>query len=171
VELMSRVKDGLLLGFGGHEEAGGFAFKKGDEDKVRVALNEAVKHTTKKDIGNGEEIVDGILTFDTVTDGFFNEIQVLAPFGVANPKPLFAFKNVLPISFKAFGKQANHLEIIYKGENGKEMKAIMFGKVPKDFAHLDSEHTLLAYIEKSNFAGRTMLRLKIKDIIPNGLLY
>ncbi len=169
VELMSRAGE-VLLGFGGHEEAGGFSFKKGDEDKVRVALNQAVTHVTKKDIGNGEEIVDGILTFDKITDSFFNEIETLAPFGVANPKPLFAFKNVRAISSRAFGKQSNHLEVIYKGDNGKEIKAIMFGNIPKDFPLLNGEHTLLAHLEKSNFAGRTTLRLKARDIIGSGSL-
>ena len=173
VELMARCKElfpEVLTHLGGHEQAGGFALKIDDVDKLQDALSEALKHVEKKPITHSEKIVDVAISLDDVDRELYQKISKLAPFGVGNPKPLFAFRNVTPVSAKPFGKIGNHLEVTYKNSKGRLIKAIMFGATEKTFPMLKESHTLLAYMERSLFAGRDEIRLRIESIIANSLL-
>lgn len=170
VELMTKVQDmfpGIITHSGGHEQAGGFSCALGRVGELSHALNEAYKHVLVKQIVDETFVPDTELTFDDITLTTHNAVDVLAPFGVGNPKPLFAFTNVVAQSVRWFGKKGEHLEVIYerKATPFAPMKAITF------FASKDLEekakkpHTLLAHLEKSYFGGKTELRLRIKDIV------
>lgn len=167
VELMARVKEmfpGVITHFGGHEQAGGFSC---DADKIQElsdALNEAVKHVERKEIGSQEVKIDEHLVMNDVNEVIYNAIAPLAPFGEGNPKPVFGFKDVTPLSVRRFGKKNEHLEIIYPKQTGSPIKAIKFF-VGKDMEEMAAkQHTLLAHLEKSYFGGKTELRLRIVEI-------
>lgn len=163
VELMARAKEmfpDVITHSGGHEQAGGFerAFDKVGE--LSHALNEAYKHVEIKEKGAEETVAHAYLNIEDVNHVTHNAINVLAPFGVGNEKPLFAFKSVTPVSVRWFGKKGEHLEVFYG-----DKKAIMFF-APKELEEkIKKEHTLLAHIEKSVFRGKTELRLRIKEIV------
>lgn len=173
VELMAKARElfpEVLKHSGGHEQAGGFGLDLKDVDKLQDALNEALKHIEKKSITHSEKAVDAIITLDDVNRGFYQKISKLAPFGVGNPKPLFAFKDVTPVAAKSFGKTSNHLEVTYRNSKGGLIKAIMFGATPETFPTLKDSHTLLAYMERSLFAGKDEIRLRIDGIVSNDSL-
>lgn len=162
VELMARVGHDVLTHWGGHEGAGGFSLSMEKVEKLSDALNEAIKHVEKKEIGEQQVQVDEELTFDDVHEVTYGAIAPLAPFGEENPKPVFQFANVTPYSVRRFGKKQEHLEIVYQNKRGG-VKAIKFF-VPKDMEEKASKpHTLLAHLEKSYF-GKPELRLRIVDI-------
>jgi hypothetical protein len=105
-------------------------------------------------------------------------IEKLAPFGVGNSKPLFLFEKIEIDKVRNFGKENNHLEIIFKNSRGQDIKAIgFFMKVsdfhaPRSLGEVGSAHelkvgdviNLLANFEKSTFRGFTELRLRIVDV-------
>lgn len=170
VELMARAQElfpGVILHSGGHEQAGGFECMLDKVNELSDALNESLKHVTVKDLGSEEIVAHATLTLSDVHVVTHNAIQVLAPFGVGNPKPLFAFNSVAPSMVRWFGKKSEHLEIIYPKGVGLpgEVKAIMFF-APKELEEKAKEiHTLLAHIEKSVYRGKTELRLRIKELV------
>ncbi len=171
VELMARAQElfpDVLLHIGGHEQAGGFSCAIDKVEKLSDALNEAIKHIEIKNLGEEKTIVHSYLQMDDVNLVTHNAVNALAPFGVGNPKPLFAFKNVLPLSMRWFGKKGEHLEVVYPKKEGDrlgEVKSIMFF-APKDLEEkAKKEHTLLAHLEKSVFRGKTELRLRIKEVV------
>ena len=91
----------------------------------------------------------------------------MAPFGVGNAKPLFAFKNVTPRQVEQFGKGKEHLKLTYESDNGA-LEAIAFFSSPEACTKSPSEdmpHTLIAHVEESFFMGRHQLRLMIVDIV------
>ncbi len=163
VELMAIAKEmfpSVITHSGGHEQAGGFECAIGKVGELSNALNEAYKHVEIKDLGNEETVAHAYLNIGDVNHVTHNAINALAPFGVGNEKPLFAFKSVTPLSVRWFGKKGEHLEVFYG-----EKKAIMFF-APKELEEkIKKEHTLLAHIEKSVFRGKTELRLRIKEVI------
>lgn len=163
VELMARVGHDVLLGWGGHEGAGGFSLTVENIPKLSDSLNEAVKYVTKKEIGSQEIQIDEDLSFDDINEVTYQAIAPLAPFGEGNPKPVFGFNKVTPYSVRRFGKKGEHLEIIYPKSVG-QVKAIKFF-VTKDMEEKAAKpHNLLAHFEKSYFMGKTELRLRIVDI-------
>ena len=173
VELMSTSDQGTFLQFGGHAEAGGFSLLKNQIHFLEERLNTAFAKQSKKEDPHqqtdGQEaiIIDAELTLDDINDALYHEIEQLAPFGVANPKPLFIFKDVIPSSVGQFGKTKEHLEIHFKNTKGETIRAITFFKTPEDFSKKPEENkkmNLIAHIEHSVFMGKHELRLKIVDI-------
>lgn len=178
VELMTRVQElfpGIITHSGGHEQAGGFSCALDRVEELSDALNEAIKHVEVKELGNEMTVVHANMTFDDVNLVTHNAVNALAPFGVGNEKPLFAFNNVEPLSVRWFGKKGEHLEIVYptspKGSAGRTqnnngtVKAIIFFASKDLEERAKNKHTLLAHIEKSVFRGKTELRLRIKEVV------
>ncbi len=166
VELMEEAKDSFLE-FGGHKMAGGFTV---EEDKIHFlaeTLEKAFeKLSLKETINRTETVVDDIITVGQVNERLWNDIVKLAPFGIGNPKPIFIIKDAVLIKVKSFGKVKNHLEIIVDN-GGREMSAISFFKKPEDYfpeEKYPEKLDMVATIEKSSFAGRTTLRLRLEDI-------
>ena len=164
VELMARVGHDVLTHWGGHEGAGGFALTVENVPRLSDALNEAVKHVVIQEIGSQEIAIDADLQMDDVHDVTYKAIEPLAPFGEGNPKPVFSFGNVTPLATKRFGKKNEHLEIIYPTSKGGKIKAIQFFTKSETEEKAAKPHTLLAHLEKSYFAGKTELRLRIVEV-------
>jgi single-stranded-DNA-specific exonuclease len=170
VELMARSRElfpDVLKHSGGHEQAGGFGLDLKDVNRLEHALNEALKYVEKKEISHAGKLVDAVISIDDIGRELYAKVSRLAPFGVGNPKPLFAIRDIAPVSAKAFGKIGNHLEVTYKNSKGKLIKAIMFGATEDTFPMLREPHTLLAYVERSLFAGRDEIRLRIESIVSS----
>ncbi len=155
-----------FLHFGGHSLAGGFAVS---EEKIHVleeVLNKAYKKISS--IKNVEtDLIDAHLSIEEVSEETFQMIDKLAPFGIGNPKPVFLFKSVSPVSVRKFGKKGNHLELTFSKEGGHKIKAIAFFKSPKDFSKTPEAGgliDLLASVEKSFYNGFSGVRLRVVDI-------
>ncbi len=168
VDLMAHVgkkeDGGVFTHFGGHEQAGGFSLPFSDIENLSQALNESMKHVVRTSIDREETYIDADLSLEDVHDVTHQAVQALAPFGVGNPKPLFSFVSITPVSVRWFGKQGEHMEVIYQKEKG-EVKAIQFFADKALEEKIKKPHTLLAYVEKSYWGGKGELRLRIVDVI------
>lgn len=163
VELMARVGHDVFTHWGGHEGAGGFSVLVKNIPTLSDALNEAIKHIERKELGEQTIESDADLSMNDVSEMTYSAIAPLAPFGEGNPKPVFRIANVIPALVRRFGKKNEHLEVAYPKAGGS-VKAIKFfaGKDVEEKAR--QPHTLLAHLEKSYFGGKTELRLRIVDI-------
>ncbi|MFA6315148.1 MAG: single-stranded-DNA-specific exonuclease RecJ [Candidatus Paceibacterota bacterium] len=181
VEIMRTASTGTFSQFGGHHHSGGFAVANDQIHFLEQKLNEAVEMIKSQRQTGGDTAKDGIqedkiedfmvdaeLKLDDINIGLFNDIDKLAPFGMANPKPIFIFRNILPISIKKFGKTKDHVELIFNKKDGSKVSAISFFGATKDWAEKIRENVridLIATLERSLFKGRPELRLRVVDII------
>ena len=168
---MTKLPEGALAEFGGHELAGGFSV--GDEaihfleEKLVAAYQDLQKEKANDAVFRGKDL-DGELTLDDVRPETFVSLNSLAPFGMLNPKPLFVFQRITPVSVSLFGKEKNHLELVFKNSKGRMIKAIAFFKKPGDFKTTVEENiplNLIGSLELSHFGGREELRLRIENIV------
>ncbi|OGI71749.1 hypothetical protein A3B84_01160 [Candidatus Nomurabacteria bacterium RIFCSPHIGHO2_02_FULL_35_13] len=168
VELMTETNE-FFLEFGGHEFAGGFTVH---SEKIHF-LEEALSlsfNKVKRDKTENEIIFDIKSDLSMVNMKNWREIEKLAPFGLANPKPIFLFENVNIENIKKFGKNGSgeHLEITFSDISKNKVKAISFFSSSESFKVPLSENikvNLLATFDLSRFKGREELRLRIIDII------
>lgn len=167
VEMM-RNSSGVFSEHGGHAASGGFTV---NFDKVDLLLD-SLEASYKKIIGSEKKeakelIADAVLSVDDIDHELEKQINLLAPFGMENPKPIFLFPKIEIFETKNFGKKKDHLKIDFKNKNGQTVSAIGFFKKPEDFSAKISpgeKIDLLANLEKSYFGGREELRLRIVDI-------
>jgi single-stranded-DNA-specific exonuclease len=164
VDMMAHVGHEVLLGWGGHEGAGGFSLLPSHVESLRKALNESYHHVERRNIAQQAQEPDMMLTLEEVNDVTYNALSALAPFGEGNPKPLFSFDGVEAFATKWFGKKGEHFEVVYGTKDGKKIKAIQFF-APKDLEDkMSRPHTLHAHIEKSYFGGKVELRLRVAGV-------
>ena len=166
VTLMESAKE-QFLDFGGHELAGGFSVSSESVHFLEEKLSAAFENVKQENKRMERGVFDTALSLSDVNETNYQTVALLAPFGLGNPKATFSFPNVNIKKAKQFGKEKNHLELTLADANGGEKTAIAFFADSDTFSKPIKEGdtvTLAGTMEKSYFAGRTTLRLRIVDI-------
>lgn len=125
-EELTAVKD-VFTKFGGHPMAAGVSLPTDKIDELRDRLNSSCK-LTEDDM---QEIIkiDCDMPLSYMTESLVDSIDMLAPFGTGNTKPLFALKNVEIKGASFMGKDGQFLRLNVGTENGGNMTALMFRNV------------------------------------------
>lgn len=121
--ILLRQKD-LFLKFGGHRYALGFTIKESDIERLFSILKESIN------IGEYEELVevDAELPLSDITPTLINQLMLLEPFGVGNPRPVFIARGV-----RVVGKEMqNNSKRIIIEENGNIFDVFGLEDVPTD---------------------------------------
>jgi single-stranded-DNA-specific exonuclease len=167
VDIMKALPVNSLTGFGGHAGAGGFSVSHDEVHFLEERIIKVYGDDREVEVAATEDGAEAIINIDDVTNGNYNVVEKLAPYGVGNPKPKFLFKELPIYGIKEFGKEKNHLELSFKNSRGVLIKGIAFFKTKESFNNISvgDRINLIATFEKSTFAGRTELRLRIVDVI------
>lgn len=117
-----RVKD-IMIKFGGHTMAAGMSLEEHNIEILRQRLNNECALTF-------EEMspvlrVETILDIEDISVESAKELNILAPFGKANEKPLFGIKNVIAENIRFVGSEGNIVSFNIE-KNGKRVKAVDF---------------------------------------------
>ena len=167
-EIISNISENLD-GFGGHQLAGGFSFS---EDKisfenVKKALNKIVDEMLNGQQLNPSLDIDLELGIDDIDISLVEEINKLEPFGMSNPSPTFAIKNMTLKQKKLMGSTKEHLKLIIDTPKGaKDCVWWSRGDVPL----IAGDKLDIAFAPQLNtFNGTTDIQLIIKDIHSEAL--
>lgn len=157
---------------GGHHASGGFSVKEESVFHLSRVLNDAWSALGDKVLADTDRTVDAVLSLSDIDRSLLTSLRSLAPFGVGNDKPLFAFHGVKPKVVESFGKNREHLKLVFEKDRG-QVEAIAFFATPAQFGvtpATDGSFTLLAHVEESFFMNRSQIRLRIVDIVPTSSL-
>jgi len=127
-EELIKCKD-ILIKFGGHPMAAGLSLEEINIDALRTRLNKLTSLTEEDLIPKVS--IDMRLPLDMVCLELAEDIEGLEPFGKANPKPLFAEKNVRVMKVTILGKNKNVLKFVLLSDNGRKFEAIYFNDIPE----------------------------------------
>lgn len=170
VKLMEKangINRDVFVDYGGHTGAGGFSVLQENIHTLEDRLNEAYLELMKEEKIKPDILIDKKLSLDDVNWNTYSSIEKFAPFGLANPKPLFLFENIEITAMKLFGKEQNHLELKFRNSKGKDVTSIAFFQNGENFqvpVKQGSNINLVATLEKSTFRNFPELRLRIVDI-------
>ena len=126
-EELTAVKD-IFTKFGGHPMAAGVSLPKEKVDELRKRLNERCT-LTEDDM---QEIIkiDCDMPLSYITEELVESIDLLAPYGTGNTKPLFALKDVPILKAAHIGSEGQYLRLTVETEKGAPMTAMVFRNVP-----------------------------------------
>lgn len=113
----------LLTKFGGHTMAAGLSMEEDNIALLRKRLNENcdIALSDMEPILRAETILDlRDICFESV-----EELNILAPFGKANEKPLFGLKNIMATNIRFVGAKSNIVSFIITDGN-KRVRAVDF---------------------------------------------
>lgn len=125
-EEMTKCKD-LFLKFGGHPLAAGLSLVEENIDKFRQMINE--KCTLSKEDMVEKVRIDVPMPVSYVYMDLVRELNILAPFGKDNPRPLFADRNLSVRRLTILGKNSNVIRMEMVSQDGAFISAMLFKDV------------------------------------------
>ena len=151
--------------YGGHEMAVGLSLKKSSFKDFMENFEEYCKEKNVKEIMPIIEI-DKTVSIKELSKEMIEELDMLEPFGEANKRPLFVFKNLRIDSIRALS-EGKHLRLTLKDEN-TIINAIGFnlGYLSKDYT-LGDKIDVAGMIEINTFNGVDNIQINIKDIMKS----
>ena len=168
LSLLMQEARSVFSDFGGHKEAGGFSTTLEKVHLLEAELERAYEKVRTEYVAEVLPLADAALSLDAITSRTYADILQLSPFGVGNPKPVFLFENIKIRKLEQFGREKQHLKLVFAKSDGVFVNAIRFYATPADFSTEVREGqsiNLLAHLERSTFGNRVELRLRIVDII------
>lgn len=123
-EAMTEVKH-YFTKFGGHAMAAGLSMKEEDILSLRRELNENCRLQEEDFIPKVH--IDVPMPLGYADQNMAGELELLEPFGVGNPKPLFAQKDLLFLSGYKMGANKNCARYRVRTPEGQEKQLVFFG--------------------------------------------
>ena len=153
----------LLLKFGGHELAAGVSISEQNIKEFDEKINEyADRVMSDEDMASYIDI-DCRLSCRGSLLKLFDELLKLEPFGMGNPKPVFAVMDATPISCRP-SRDSKHLLLTVE-KNGSRLSCIGFsmGAMAKTVSKA-KKISIAAFLDKNEYMGRISPQFKLLDI-------
>lgn len=154
----------FLVDAGGHPMAAGFTIETSKIELVQKKLQEIANKQITKKLLNQSLRVDCELPIDFISDEIYELVSKLAPFGMGNPVPVFASKNIQIEDIRVVGNGKKHLKLRLKS-NSRFFNAIWFGAGERISQFKTGQMIEAAYtIDENIWNGNKELQLKIKEV-------
>jgi single-stranded-DNA-specific exonuclease len=154
-----------LVSFGGHKKAAGLKLENKKIQPFADALEEYAKQNLTHDDCQAKLNIDAEASLEKFTHRAVSELQMLAPFGQGNPRPVFATKGVkLASPPRRVGAKSSHLQIAIT-DNTNAIRCIGFGMGIMEKKLLEHQFFNIAYEPQINtYNGQSNVQLVITDI-------
>ncbi len=155
----------LLEKFGGHELAAGLSIKTENIEKFREEINKSAEEKIDELTMTPTIPVDAVIKPSYITLETVDEINKLQPFGVDNPAPVFAVRNIKIHKISTMSEN-KHLRMTLLKEN-KFLDAVGFG-MGEYYNYLkEGDFIEVAFgLDINDYKGYKNVQLILKDIKP-----
>ena len=114
----------LMIRFGGHKMAAGMTLREENLQELRKRLND--NSTLKEEDFYPVVNIDAAMPIGYATEKLIEEFERMEPFGVGNPKPLFAEQHFRVLRGQRLGKDKNVLKLHVQNRVGNRCDAMLF---------------------------------------------
>lgn len=136
-DALTRVKE-LFTKYGGHKMAAGLSLEERNVDVLRERLNEDCTLTEEDFIPVVH--IDVPMPVEYATEALANQLEILEPFGVGNPKPLFAQKDLKFVAAARMGGSGNFARFTVVTPGHKREQLVLFRKLDEFEALLQQKY-------------------------------
>jgi len=164
--VMNALNKGILTRGGGHPMAAGFSLKKEQIPDFIQYLTDSIKPEVLEQRPNDLQ-ADGVLDLSGITLDLVKKLELLAPFGEANPEPIFILKEV-HVTYTNLLKNG-HLSLGLTNKGGYKMSAIAFKAADTEMGkaflttHGDEFFDLMVTLKRDTWHGQTKIQIQILD--------
>ncbi len=155
-----------LVKFGGHELAAGLSVTRGELDNFRCLINDYARSMlTEKDMVQTVE-ADCELDFGELNLSLAKSIQLLEPYGVSNPIPVFIMRGVTVAEISAIS-DGKHTRLAL-GNGRYNISAMYFSNSPESLGiYVGDKVDVLFNLDINEWAGRENVQLIVRDLKPS----
>lgn len=155
----------VLAGFGGHKQAAGLSLLPENLDELRDRFHEAVVAELGPEPLTPTLKLDRELPFKEITHTLLSELELLQPYGLGNPEPVFASAPVTVAEHKTFGREREHVMLtLADGETGARLPGKAWRMAEKLTREVQGRLMRFAFTPKiDRYRGIPKIDLRIKD--------
>ena len=162
---LTRCAD-MLLGFGGHRQAAGLRIAPGRLDELRERFDAVIREELGEAPLTPSLKIDAEMPFSQASDfTVLKGLELLQPFGIGNPEPIFASLPLRVKKRKAFGHSREHisLEVTEEG-SGITLQAKAWRQADQIPESIQGQRIRLAYTPGINaYNGIASVELRVRD--------
>jgi single-stranded-DNA-specific exonuclease len=158
IESLSRCKS-LLAEFGGHKGAAGFKVKNNNLEKLK-------KEIKKEELAPTIDI-DSEIEIKNIDWTFFEEVEKMAPYGEANPEPVFLLRRLTVTDMRTVGNGEKHLKLSLECSTEKSNKFNAIGFNFGEWSNKLKRGSLIDIVftlTSNRWNGHCNLEFKIVDL-------
>ncbi len=153
----------LLVKFGGHELAAGLSVTRGSLPAFREKINEYAKQNLSEIDMIPTVEADCEIDFSDVSLSLAKGIQMLEPYGVGNPVPVFVLRNVTVNEIVGVSDN-KHTKVSF-GNGNRSLSAMYFSVSPKDIGiYVGDSIDVMFNIDINEWGGRESVQLIVRDL-------
>lgn len=162
----------LIIKGGGHAMAAGFTVAADKLDALEAFISARMKAAIGENPPPPSLRLDGLLALGGANVALVKRLDDVAPFGVGNAEPRFAFKNVRFVEARAVGADQSHVRLIMADEAGGRLTAIAFRAMDSDLgpgllAHGGKPFHVAGKLRINEWQGRESAQLIVEDAAPS----
>lgn len=171
-ELLKTQED-LFIKFGGHAGACGFSLKKENLSALREGLNREMRKICQanSDIFVRKYDIELELDISDITHDLVEQLELLAPFGNKNPKPLIICRDVIISDERYMGSEMQHLRFNAASDSGKKIQCVLFGKAQDYDFGIVERGNIIGNLECQIWQGSKRLQFITEEIEFDEKLY
>jgi len=162
LDALERCAD-LFLRFGGHQQAAGLTMEAARLPEFRARINAHANEVLEPDHLRPRLRIDGALNLRHITPDLVQGLNALAPFGLANPRPIF---HAMPVEIVDGPRpiKDRHLSMTFR-QDGRSFRAIAWRAAERaGFLTENRAGVNLAFsLEQSEYLGESYLELAVAD--------
>ncbi len=170
VEAIRKVSD-ILVDVGGHPMAAGFTVETRHLEILQDRLEKLAEAELIEEKLTRTLKIDAEIPLELVTDELWRKLQHFEPFGIGNPEPVFATRDVRVKEARLIGAERRHLKLRLFSNNVtmKQFNNFFVDAIAFNFGSLydklqTGKSIDIAYtIDRDTWNGNSKLQLKIKD--------
>jgi single-stranded-DNA-specific exonuclease len=153
----------LMTKFGGHKQAAGLTMDAARVPEFRARINAHADAVLEPDQLRPRLRIDGNLNLRNITPDLVDGLNQMAPFGLANPRPIF---HAMPVEIVDGPRplKDRHLKMTFR-QDGRSFRAIAWRAAER--AAFLTEHragvNLAFSLDQNEFQGETYLELTVAD--------
>ncbi|MDR1695347.1 MAG: single-stranded-DNA-specific exonuclease RecJ [Endomicrobium sp.] len=166
IAALESVKD-ILVKYGGHSQAAGFTVEHSKIAEFKKRITEyAEKNYTPSDSAESV-MIDGELKISDINADFCRQIDIMEPFGMANPRPVFCIKGVSVTEMSVFGNKGEHLKFKISQQGSRNVQAVFWnGAHFSDMLRSEDSVDIAFQLELSGKSEKEFVQLNITDVKP-----
>lgn len=167
-----KPNEDLFTKFGGHSGACGFSMKKSNLPELRTRIAQQMDELKAKNSELFKKIYDIDLEakIEDIDMELAEQIEMMAPFGNKNPKPLIRCSGVTAGDVRYMGDEMQHVRFFAIGEEGQRLQCVMFNKAQDyDFEEMKTTPVnVLGTLECQEWQGKKRLQFLVSEIQFDG---
>jgi single-stranded-DNA-specific exonuclease len=153
----------VFVKFGGHKQAAGLTMEAARVPEFRARINAYADEVIEPDQLRPRLRIDAPLSLRSITHDLVRGLDLLGPFGLANPRPVFAASGVAIVDGPTTIKE-RHLKMTF-AQDGRRFRAIAWRAAERaGFLEENRAGMNLAFsLDKNEYQGETYLELSVAD--------